>query len=207
MKFEITAESHLIRAIELLKKNSMPEKFYCAYELRCCIERILLEYLILLKYPEKLSRSEEREYRGERLYNFMKCYDLEFEKKFEFANIYLEAMGVEQNMRIPNFDRLNEIHGRLGNYLHALKVPEETIENRDWLSQFASFLDSVCQELRHLLEKPHAVCKPTPNTLSMDLYQKFLSGKYTSEQLKNMIKIANINGRTPIECPTNPSSA
>lgn len=109
--------------------------FYSAFEFRNCIERILIEYFILLKInnvPKNISKL----YRAKDIGSMILEIEPNFYKKLNFMNIYLEAINVPNRISIPNLQILNTHYGLLGNYLHSLKEPNETVNSEKWWQSF-----------------------------------------------------------------------
>lgn len=114
--------------------------FYSALEYRNCIERILFDQLALLKIND-LPNKFLKLYRVKELSVNILEIEPDFLKKLEFINIHLEVLGIPKYIFIPDLNYLNQIYGRLGNYLHLLKDPEKTIKIDKWWADFISVLN------------------------------------------------------------------
>jgi len=126
---------------------------YAALELRCCIERTLFEYLVLMKRSD-LPGTMEKLYRAKDLKKTILEEDPDFLKKVEFMNLLIAATGAPVRMVIPDLDRLGSLYGQLNDYLHAPKRPEETAENDKWWTRLRTLVSDGVEHLKAILSQP-----------------------------------------------------
>lgn len=131
-KYQITSDAYYVRAQQALdvhaKSAFVPALFYAALEFRCCIERILFEYLILVNNESAISKTLEKRYLAKDLKKAILRLEPEFPKIGDFINLYLRALHQNDRVHPVNLDKITRLYGRLGRHLHAQKHPTETCE-------------------------------------------------------------------------------
>jgi len=188
----IIASMHYNRAIICLNNGfSFPDGaylFYASLELRICMERLLFEYLVIMKTEsEKLDKFMSL-YRIKDLGKAIYEIEPEFDKKIEYTNFYLKIItGVEFEIPIPNIDILNSLYGKLGNYLHNFKKPEDSVQNQEWWNDFIQLIEETREYLAVFFESPRVDFKM--NESGLLLYQAFKDKSISQEELKKKILI------------------
>jgi len=189
LKYNITSGGHFHRGsanLELFNKSNVaPLLLYSALEFRCCIERILIEYLGLM-HIEDVPKHIEKIYRVKELKNEILSIEPSFIKKLEFANIFFEALNLPYRVSILNLDKLNEYYGKIGQYVHSNKYPEKTSENSEWWSSFIELLDEIHSHLKSILT--NSLADLNFNEYGWKVFDSFDSGKFSKEELIAKIK-------------------
>ena len=184
----ISASMHFNRAIICLQKAfSVPDGsflFYAALELRICIERLLLEYLAIMKADEKLE-SMMNKYRVKDLSRAIYEAEPEFDQKLEYTSFYLQTIGSDFDLPIPDKIKLNTIYGKLGNYLHNFLKPSLTTQNQDWWNTFIQFLQETRAYLFEFFKVPRAYFDMNEDGLK--LYQAFKDASMSKEEIRKKI--------------------
>lgn len=196
LKYDITSGGHFQRGLanlELFQKaNIAPLLFYTALEFRCCIERLLIEYLGLM-HIEDIPKRIEKIYRVKELKNEILSIEPRFIKKLEFINIYFEAHNLPYRTSILDLDLLNKFYGKIGQYVHSNKYPEKTSENSEWWSSFLELLDKIQKHLFSILNNSFADFNF--NQYGWETFDSFDSGEFSKEELIKKIKGDVINIR------------
>jgi hypothetical protein len=187
--YQINAAMHFNRAAQCLKFFQQHQKpdflFYASFELRNCIERYLFEQLVLIHMEESKLEMFKNEYRTKRFRQAILDSEPDFFKKIEFMNIFFEAMEVPFKIPEPDFNTLDTFYGRLGNYLHSLKIPSQSTEDENWWKNFHSLLDEIMAYMSTLLSNPQAHFKL--NEIGKRNFEAFLSGeKNKAEVIKSI---------------------
>ncbi|MBL7086631.1 MAG: hypothetical protein ISS28_06000 [Candidatus Cloacimonetes bacterium] len=189
LKYDITSGGHFQRGLanlELFQKaNIAPLLFYTALEFRCCIERLLIEYLGLM-YIEDIPKRIEKIYRVKELKNEILSIEPRFIKKLEFINIYFEALNLPYRTSILDLDLLNEFYGKVGQYVHSNKYPEKTSENSEWWSSFLELLDQIQKHLYSILN--NSLADFNFNQYGWEIFESFDSGEFSKDELIEKIK-------------------
>lgn len=184
----IIASMHFNRAVICLSNAfNIPDGsylFYAALELRICIERFLIEYLVIMKADEKLE-SIMNEYRIKNLSRAIYEAEPEFDNKLEYTNFYLQTIGSDFDLPIPDMNRLNTIYGKLGSYLHNFKKPALSTQNQEWWNSFIQLLEESRAFLYEYFKVPRAFFDM--NEIGLKLYQAYKDGSLSKEEIKQKI--------------------
>jgi hypothetical protein len=159
--------------------------FYTALELRVCMERFLFEYLVLINVGDENIDKYLKEYRVKNLSNAIYEAEPEFDKKLEYTNFYLNAIGADFGIKIPDKDKLNALYGKLGNYLHNFKDPAYTTNNEGWWQRFIQLLEEARSHLFEYFKRPIGYFKM--NEKGLALYQAYKDESISKEEIKNKI--------------------
>jgi hypothetical protein len=130
-------------------------------------------------------------YRAEDLRKQIEKTAPDFYERIDFLNLWFEAQRLSHRVEKPNLDLLCKLWGRLGNYLHAQKEPKETVGKKDWWVKFDGLLLETRTELEKALKKDRGALRL--NNRGMALYELFRTGKYTRQQIINMIRIDTVS--------------
>ncbi len=156
-KYGITAVDYLTRAFQLRQGYSIDGEvcrfIYAALELRCCIERTLFEYLVLMK-RNGLPKTMEKLYRAKDLKKTILEEDQDFLRKLDYMNLLCEAGGRPERIAIPDLDKLGPLYGQLNDYVHAPKRPEETAEDPEWWARLQALICEAEGHLKTILSRP-----------------------------------------------------
>ena len=167
------------RCYDQIQQDAIPKWFfYTALELRNCIERLLFEYLVLFG-REELTKQQEKAYRATLLKDHILSIEPDFKLKLEFTGVMHQALsGV--GVYIIDLDQLSELYGRLGNFLHAPKRPERTVENPRWWGR----LNETLQQTFGVLDQVYSnvIGSVTFTEEGQDLYERWKSGSITDTQ-------------------------
>lgn len=159
--------------------------FYAALELRICIERLFFEYLVIMKVDEETIEKYMKEYRIKNIANAIYKAEPEFDKKLEYTNFYLQTIGAEFEMPIPDRQRFDMLYGKLGNYLHNFKEPSLTTQNQEWWNTFISLLIETKNYLSEFFIVPRAFLKMNENGLKY--YQAYKDGSMAKKEIREKI--------------------
>lgn len=190
-RYEITAAAYFRRASANLSAfhGDPAILFYSALEFRYCIERLLFEYMILIKL-NNIQKSMEKLYLARDLKNKILEIEPEFVEKLEFINFYLSALDISEKVFIPDLGILNKYYGRLGNYLHLQKRPEKTCDNPDWWTNFTDLLPEIRDYLGEIFKHPRAHFEL--NEEGWKLFDKFKTKSTSEEEIIKEIRESNI---------------
>ena len=132
--YTATAREYFNRSYNLFPKAGEDRSllFYCAFELRCAIERVFFEMFSFIK-KENLSNAEAKLWSAKDLKAALLSAEPQFKKKIEFLALLWKGDGGENVYFIPDLERLTRDYGRLNNYLHALK-PSKADDVAWWIS-------------------------------------------------------------------------
>lgn len=147
--------------------------FYAALEYRLCIERYLFTLLVLVTGEDSVTRAQEKLYTGSDLYKAVTSAEPELLGKLRFTDLMFESYGLPLRASVPDLKKLSELHGRLGNYLHAQKRYPETVWSETWMTEFFRFLSICDSEMGPLLAPDRALAHFTPKG---GIYQQWKDG-------------------------------
>lgn len=183
-KYGITAVHYLTRACQLRQGYSIDGEvcrfMYAALELRCCIERTLFEYLVLMKRSD-LPGTMEKLYRAKVLKNTILNDDPDFLKKLEYMNLLLAAVEAPVRTAIPDLDKLGSLYGQLNDYLHAPKRPEKTAEAAAWWARLQALVGEAEEHLKTILS--HQVGYIDLNERSWASFEAWKRGEKTDTEV------------------------
>lgn len=183
-RYGADAQHHLARARFLLSINSglVPPSacFYAATEYRFCIERLLFTILVVISGEDSVTRTQEKLYTGSSLKHAIRQAEPLLLRKLEYIDLILIATGTCQRTAKPDLDRLSEMHGRLGGYLHAQKRPSETTWFPGWISAFESFLIDCDDYLGELLALDKVIAGMPE---SEQEFQQWMNGKLSDDNI------------------------
>ena len=189
LNYEIDATSHWMRCRELLEKaTNISQFFYAALELRCCIERLCFEYLVLLTHGKReLSKSELKAYGPKDFFKMIERESPFFDKVVDFINAGFEVDQAGLEMQFPDIKWLQETHGKLGNFLHLQK---EEMTNNEKL-ELVNFVQQAFNETTRYITSARASISDLQNHAQM-IFEKFIAGEITKEEMKRMLELSNI---------------
>jgi len=159
---------------------------YAALEFRMGIERYLFMWLFTIH--RDLNKKHMKLYRPRDLKRSILKIEPEFMLQLEFAKALAEANNLQIPFILPDLDELSEIYGQLGACLHAIKKPNETIENSKWWKKLSLLLHRSKRTLEPLVSAPFMW--PHMNRHGRSVYRKFKRGLLTYEALVEHLKTA-----------------
>ena len=183
MTYRCTAVDYLSRAGALLN-GSEEQMLYAAWELRCCIERTLFEYLVLMNQPE-LPKSMEKLYSAKDLKRVILNLAPDFLDKLRFLSVYMET-SVGVGPALPDLDLLSGLYGKLNDYLHAPKEPGEAVENMSWWNRLRQLLSEAADALGRIHSGPVAYIQL--NDSGWSLFEKWKQGSLGDDELKSIFQ-------------------
>lgn len=187
--YGVSSEGYFVRGRENLmqaKKLKFASFWiYAALEFRCCIERILFEYLVIIS-KNNLSKNIEKLYLSSDLKKTILGIEPEFNSKIDFCNIALEAENIDGEIFQLDLDILNTYYGKLGAYLHSAKRPEDTTENEGWWLNLIGLLNDVESYLIKIVTNPMGVVKI--NERGEELYRLWKENKITKPEVIHRMK-------------------
>ena len=196
-KYDITAVGYFLRGISALNSfnNYKIPNFilYVAFEFRCSVERLLFEYLVMMKLDSQMSKSLEKLYHATKLKKTVLNIEPEFNEKIKFINFFLSTLNSNVFIYELDLDIIETYYGKLGNYLHSQKRPEKTSENPNWWKELITFLIEIRDYLGSILENPIGTFKM--NERGLELFGAYKSGDKSDEEIAEMIR-AEFNNLT-----------
>ncbi len=181
-------QTYFERAIDNLirfeKTHDASFLLYAALEFRMGIERYLFMWLFTIH--KDLNKKHMKLYRPRDLKRSILKIEPEFMLKLEFAKALTEANNLQIPFILPDLDKLSEIYGQLGAYLHAIKDPNETVENSEWWKSLSALLNRTKTILYPLVSTE--LIWPEMNEHGKSAYQKFKNGLLTYEALVTLLK-------------------
>ncbi|MFH1373412.1 MAG: hypothetical protein ABII79_06440 [bacterium] len=183
----ITATDHWQRCRKLLDEpRDSSDFFYAALELRCCIERVCFECLVLLTHRTRdLSKSELKLYKPKELFQAVFREAPHYAKLVDFINTVFEVGGYHYPVVIPDFVWLQETHGKLGRYLHAQK---EELSVKDKI-EAKHFLNHSLEQIFKYLRRAN-ISEWWEHSKS--IFDKYVEGSIDRGQMRRMLELANI---------------
>lgn len=176
-----------IRNLEVAERELKADYFfYAALEFRNCIERLLFEYLYLTG-NRNWDPKWEKVCRPTRLKDEILGVEPDFYKKLQFANLQMKAIGFTETY-IIDLDTFSEIYGKLGNFLHASKRGDKTIDNPRWWGRLYQLLCDIRTMLTRVFN--HNMGYVHLNERGWDLYERWIKGEATEEQVLTEFKQA-----------------
>lgn len=183
-EYGITAVDYLTRAVQLRQGHSIDGEVcrfvYAALELRCCIERTLFEYLVLVKLTD-LPSTMEKLYRAKDLKKTLLKADPDFLRKLDYVNLLLEAGEVPARVTIPDLDKLASLYGQINAYVHAPKRPGKTADDVNWWTQLQALECEAEECLKTILSRP--VGRINLNELGWANFEAWKCGGKTDAQV------------------------
>jgi hypothetical protein len=204
VEYEISFNAHFRRALEMLTSNvtrngkSFPHAlYYAALELRIAIERVLWELMALPKATEgridELSRNEIKLYRPKEIWQKMLSIDPLLEKRLAFLGILCKVDSKllqstkevirEPNFEMPDINKLDELYGRIGSYLHAIEKRKSTINDPGYWDRFNDLLKETIAQLD---KTASARMHFTPSGAAKEGFDMFLGGSSEEEVIAFM---------------------
>ncbi|MCZ6702182.1 MAG: hypothetical protein O6940_03975 [Ignavibacteria bacterium] len=182
IKNEFNADSYFQKALKKLGEfnNTKEILYYIALDYRFCIERLLFEYLVLVKNSQ-VSITLQKLYRAYDLSKAIMKAEPNFFKKLEFVNIYMGCLGKKEKIIIPDLERLTKIYSGLNKFLHAPKRTDQSIADTKSLGKFIELIDLATDTLGELLSHPRGVIQL--NDKGLDLFERFANSKIYKEEL------------------------
>ena len=184
---QFNAELYFNNALKKLDEFNIAKDnlYYIALDYRFCVERLLFEYLALVKNSQ-VSKTLQKLYKASDLARAILKAEPNFFKKIEFVNIYLEVFGIKEKVIPPDLEKLTKIYSGLNNYLHAPKMIDQSIADTKALSKFIDLIDFATVTLGELLSHPRGNIQL--NEKGLEIFNDFINEKITKDELINKIK-------------------
>ena len=187
-KYNVSAFAYWNRSRELLNEfeQSRHRLFYSAYELRCAIESFLYDYLYFLR-DGQLSKSLKKLYLAEHLKNAIRELEPDFEQRIAFNNLIHLAMGLDVvNIPVPNLDKLGELYGRIGAFMH---VQKEAMDSNGSDTRWAE-LEQLVKDTQTFM---HDLVHPQKSRIELTqdgvaLFENFKRGSKSPDEVKTLIQ-------------------
>lgn len=181
-EYTIDAEAYLARASEAIAEaRDSRFIFYAAFELRCAIERLLFEYIILCS-PSGIGRKKENLYRARDLIAEIEKIEPNFLKKLEFINVLLGVIPESVKIVIPNLEKLKGYYGKTNDLLHAHKRPENTVSDEMWWMRSRESIGEAIAYLSSLLEAQRGAIKL--NEKGWAVFDKWERGEFSDDDVR-----------------------
>lgn len=186
-EFPITAANNFKRAVNILNQVENEAEyyvyFYAALEFRYCIERLLIEYLFMLKC-EALSKSRIKLYKADKIVMSILNDEPQFFDKLQFINFYCEVLGLKERvycLKRDKFDKIKKIYFDLSNYLHAIKNQELD----EYFNSLEKLLNVAKDELNPIFQKNIGFISLSEKGL--ELFDKLMKGEINYDQARDQI--------------------
>jgi len=187
-KYNVSAFAYWNRSRELLNEfeQSRHRLFYSAYELRCAIESFLYDYLYFLR-DGQLSKSLKKLYLAEHLKNAIRELEPDFEQLIAFNNLIHLAIGLDVvNIPVPNLDKLGELYGRIGAFMH---VQKEAMDSNGSDTRWAE-LEQLVKDTQTFM---HDLVHPQKSRIELTqdgvaLFENFKRGSKSPDEVKTLIQ-------------------
>ena len=190
-EYEVSARGYLRRAIELREGGGRQNLFYAAFELRCALERTLIDYLALLIHPDDPSTLlGPKIYKPKAVMARVREVDPEFEQRLHFTSLLMRAYGRTNSETRFDFDWVCNAHESLDKYLHHQKDPTETVDDEEWMAQLEADVDNTRERLLSMWRANRTYLKES-NLQDDPLYQLYKSGKYTDDEIIGMLRLSD----------------
>jgi hypothetical protein len=191
-RYEISAFAYWNRSRELLSEfeQSRHKLLYSAYELRCAIESFLYDYLCFL-HDAQLSKTLEKLYLAKDLKNAIRNIEPDFEQRIAFNNLIHLAMGLDVvNIPVPDLDKLGELYGRIGAFMHVQKEAMDSKGSDTRWAELEKLVKDTQTFMHDLVHPQKSRVELTPDGVA--LFEDFKCGSKSSDEIKTIIQ-ADIN--------------
>jgi hypothetical protein len=186
-QYNIDAEAYLARASEAMDGyRDSRFIFYAAFELRCAIERLLFEYLVLISSPDGISRKKENLYSAKDFMAEIERTEPKFIKKLEFINIMLDVFPNSVLIVMPDLGRLKSYYGSTNNLLHAHKRPEDSVSSKQWWARSEHSMREAIAYVSILLKAQRGSMRL--NDRGLEVFDKWERGELTDEEVRDGLK-------------------
>ena len=167
-------------------KDDRTVLFYCAFELRCAIERIFYECLSNIR-REKLTKKESEFWSARNLKAAVLAIDPDFEAKVDFLNLMLEARGISHRFTVPDLKRLSKDYGRLHHYLHAQRTASGKTADPRWWDEFRGLIEEIHDYAWPLCSEPKTHIEF--NEVAMRFFEGYKRGRMTPDRAIAAMKV------------------
>ena len=165
------------------KTGSVAFLFYSALEARNGIERLLYEYLVVFGHPQWDPRWERNGlYRPADLKRHILNVEPEFDRKLQFTGVVASG-GSGVGVYPIDLDKMSEMYGRLGRFLHAPKMPEDSVQDSAWWGELQARLVETLEILRDVYSQ--VVGGVQFHNGGEELYQRWKAGGLTDDQVRS----------------------
>jgi hypothetical protein len=180
--YEVSAWAYFNRSYNLYAQTKADRTllFYCAFELRCAIERVLYEYLSHIR-NDQLPKAEQNLWSAKDLKAAILKIDPDFVAKIEFLNCVLEVEAMSPRFPVPDLDQLSIYYGRLGDYLHSQRNAGQQVKRPSWWSSFNSFIKELHDYLWVFVSQSRVTIKC--DGISQGLLEDFKAARKTREDV------------------------
>lgn len=192
LEYKVTTAGYLARAESLRKDGGLTNLFYAAFEIRCALERTMVDFLVLTAHtipPGELIR--DGQYKPRVVLGLIRKEAPEFEKRLHFTRLVMLASGVVSTNVPFDFEWVCDSHDTLNGYLHHQKDPESTTENKEWISKFESNVDSIRCRLLEMWKSNRGFLKDH-NGPGDQVWKLFRTGSYTDREIIRMLQMSDL---------------
>jgi hypothetical protein len=187
LSHQFDAESYFRKGLDKLGefRDAKELLYYTALDYRFCIERLLFEYLVIVKNSQ-ISKNLQKLYRAYDLSKAILKVEPNFFRKLDFVNLYLECLGVKERIFKPDLEKLTKIYSGLNNFLHAPKTIEQSIEDSKSFNKFSELIDLATKTLGEILSNPRGSIDL--NEKGLVLFEKFANNEISELETIEEIK-------------------
>ncbi len=196
-KRKVTAQWHLQQVIKWLefddKRHLDNVLVYASFELRCAIERILIENILIMK-DGKLNEAEEKKCESKNgMMELMKIAEPNYRKRADFTNIILSKYPGKPKVIILDVKYLIRNWHKLSTYCHKQLKPEESFESagRDFQKKGFTLIESIIETLKKWsADRPLGLIQPTSMPQEVrEVFDLYVQGKISENQAKIRLKL------------------
>jgi hypothetical protein len=190
-EYQVTTVGYLKRAERLREASSLQNLFYAAFELRCALERTFVDLLILVVNPKDPAPYLQNDYKPRSILRRIRRIHADFEKRLHFTRLLLQASGVTRTNEGFDFEWVCSSWDHINAYLHRQKDPDLTVNNPEWVRHFEELVDTIRAKLLAMWKSNRSYLKEPPAE-NDQLYELFLTGKYSDQEVIRMLRLADI---------------
>ncbi len=196
-KRQVTFDWHITQVLKWLKYDNGRKLdsvlAYASLELRCAIERYLLELLYLLK-DLKLTSDDERRCRSkDGILELMKETESYYIKRAKFTNLIASITPGMPKVVIVDIKYLIRMWNTLSDYCHKQLQPEESFDsaNREFQEKGFKIINEVVNKFKEWESKGVFGItnkEPMPSEVR-SIYEKYIKDEIDEGRAKRMLKL------------------
>jgi len=191
-EYNVTTGGYLQRAEELRKLDGLANLFYAAFELRCALERTMVDFLVLITQPDPPEQYiKGGQYKPRVVLGIIRKTDPEFERRLHYTRLVMQASGVTRTNTPFDFDWVCDSHDALNVYLHHQKDPNLTVLVTEWVAGLEQNVDSIRAKLLAMWKSNRGYLEST--TFAGDqVYELFKTRMHSDEEIVRMLRLSDL---------------
>lgn len=189
--YSIECTAYYERAMNLFTKfrmHSLENLYYSALETRCCIERLLYEYIALLN-PDTINKTKiDSTWKPKDLKHLILDIEPRFYKTAGFLKILFSIYKIPGEPKTPNLELLSKCYGVIGQYLHAPRVKTEQHTTKAGIETLAHHTSTALIHILEILEEPRATIEFSAT--GKHFFAIYCTGFFSDEAIRlNMTRV------------------